>query len=82
MNTNKLKLIDQEINKCNLCENLVEKFPNNTTIYYGKDNEIVLIGEAPANNGWRKSKMLWKESFPVVIFYKNYLTLLIKTYLT
>lgn len=60
-NLNKLKLIDQEINKCNLCENLVEKFPNDTTIYYGKDNEIVLIGEAPANNGWRKSKMLWKD---------------------
>lgn len=60
-NLNKLKLIDQEINKCNLCENLVAKFPNDTTIYYGKDNEIVLIGEAPANNGWRKSKMLWKD---------------------
>ena len=40
---------------------LVEKFPNSNTVYLGKDNDIVLIGEAPANNGWRKSKMLWKD---------------------
>ncbi|MCI8460506.1 MAG: hypothetical protein HFE81_03845 [Bacilli bacterium] len=55
-----LKNIDSQVNACNACEGLVEKFPNSPTIYLGKDNNIVLIGEAPANNGWRKSHMLWK----------------------
>lgn len=56
-----LKLIDKEIYKCNLCNNLVEKFPNTNTVFLGSNNDIVLIGEAPANNGWRKSNMLWKD---------------------
>ena len=47
--------------KCNKCEKLVEKFPNNKTVFLGKDNDIVLVGEAPANNGWRKSHQLWKD---------------------
>lgn len=57
----KLEKIDNEVFKCNLCDGLVEKFENDTTIYLGKDNDIVLVGEAPANNGWRKSHMLWRD---------------------
>lgn len=49
-----LQRIDQEVYQCTLCQNLVEKFPNSNTVYLGKNNDIVLIGEAPANNGWRK----------------------------
>ena len=56
-----LQEIDTRVNKCLLCQNLVEKFPNSNTVYLGKNNDIVLIGEAPANNGWRKSHMLWKD---------------------
>lgn len=56
-----LKMIDNEIYNCNLCNNLVEKFLNDRTVYLGSNNDIVLIGEAPANNGWRKSHMLWKD---------------------
>ncbi len=56
-----LQEIDKEVNKCLLCKGLVEKFPNSNTVYLGKNNDIVLIGEAPANNGWRKSHMLWKD---------------------
>lgn len=56
-----LKELDNKVNKCNLCQNLVEKFPNSNTVYLGNNNDIVLIGEAPANNGWRKSHMLWKD---------------------
>ena len=57
-----LKNVDKKIHKCNLCMGLVEKFPNSPTIYVGKDNDILLIGEAPANNGWRKSGMLWRDT--------------------
>ena len=57
----KLNVIDKDINNCNKCQTLVDKFPNAKTVYLGKDNDIVLIGEAPANNGWRKSGMLWKD---------------------
>ncbi len=56
-----LKIIDNEIYNCNLCNDLVEKFLNDRTVYLGSNNDIVLIGEAPANNGWRKSHMLWKD---------------------
>ena len=58
---NLLTDIDKKINKCHLCQDKVEKFPNAKTVYLGKNNDIVLIGEAPANNGWRKSGMLWKD---------------------
>ena len=53
--------IDTTVHKCKKCQNLVNKFPNSPTVYLGKDNNIVLIGEAPANNGWRKSHKLWKD---------------------
>ena len=56
-----LLLIDYDVYKCSLCNELVEKFPNDRTVYLGKNNDIVLIGEAPANNGWRKSHRLWTD---------------------
>ncbi len=56
-----LKSVDEEIFNCNLCNSLVEKFSNKTTVFLGKNNDIVLVGEAPANNGWRKSFQLWKD---------------------
>lgn len=54
-----LEEIDYEISKCNLCNNLVEHFPNSKTVSIGKTNNIVILGEAPANNGWRKSGIVW-----------------------
>lgn len=58
---NELDVIDRKVNECDLCGEYVEKFLNSKTVYLGKDNDILLIGEAPANNGWRKSKMLWRD---------------------
>ena len=54
-----LKQIDEKVYSCKLCDGLVDKFPSAPTVYLGKDNDIVLVGEAPANNGWRKSHKLW-----------------------
>jgi DNA polymerase len=54
-----LKKIDEKIHKCNLCLGMVEKFPNSKTVSMGKKNNIVILGEAPANNGWRKSGVAW-----------------------
>ncbi len=52
--------INKEISSCYSCVNKVEKFDNFDTLYIGKNTDILLLGEAPANNGWRKSKMLWR----------------------
>ena len=54
-----LKQVDEEVSNCKSCNKLVDKFPNSATVFLGKDNDIVLVGEAPANNGWRKSNKLW-----------------------
>lgn len=54
-----LSLIDQEIASCTLCKDLVEHFPNSKTISVGKTKKILILGEAPANNGWRKSGIAW-----------------------
>ena len=54
-----LKDIDNEIYNCNLCDDMVEKFPNSKTVSIGNSNDIVILGEAPANNGWRKSGKAW-----------------------
>lgn len=56
-----LKQVDEKVFNCKSCDKLVDKFPNDTTVFIGKDNDIVLVGEAPANNGWRKSHKLWKD---------------------
>ena len=58
----KLKEIDNEIYKCNLCSEMVEKFPNSKTVSVGKHSNIVILGEAPANNGWRKSGIAWYDT--------------------
>lgn len=52
-------VIDKEIHSCNLCAEMVEKFPNSKTVSIGENNDIVILGEAPANNGWRKSGVAW-----------------------
>ena len=54
-----LSKIDNEIYKCNLCSSMVEKFPNSKTVSIGNRSDIVILGEAPANNGWRKSGIAW-----------------------
>ena len=51
--------IDNDIYNCNLCGNMVEKFLNSKTVSIGKNNNIVLLGETPANEGWRKSGVAW-----------------------
>lgn len=56
-----LNNVDYDVSKCFKCNNLVEHFPNNKTVHLGENLDILLIGEAPANNGWRKSHMLWKD---------------------
>lgn len=58
---NLLKHVDKKVYKCYRCDNLVEKFPNSQTVFLGKNNDILLVGEAPANNGWRKSHKLWTD---------------------
>lgn len=54
-----LRQVDKKVYSCKSCEKLVDKFPDDVTVFLGKDNDIVLVGEAPANNGWRKSHKLW-----------------------
>lgn len=54
-----LSQVDEKVFSCSSCSKLVDKFPNDATVFLGKDNDIVLVGEAPANNGWRKSHKLW-----------------------
>lgn len=58
----KIDQIENNIFKCLKCNDLAEKFPELETIHYGKDHNILLLGEAPANNGWRKSHQLWKNT--------------------
>ena len=56
-----LKQIDKKVYACKSCDKLVEKISNSPTVFLGKDNDIVLVGEDPVNNGWRKSHQLWKD---------------------
>ena len=51
--------IDRKIHSCKKCLDMVEKFPDSKTVSIGIDNRIVILGEAPANNGWRKSGIAW-----------------------
>lgn len=55
----KLYQVDNKIKKCNLCGYMVEKFDNDVTVSIGNKSDIVILGEAPANNGWRKSGVAW-----------------------
>lgn len=52
--------VDKKIHECCLCGNMVEKFPNTSTVSLG-NKKIVIIGEAPVNNGWRKSGIAWHD---------------------
>ena len=56
-----LKQVDKKVYSCKSCDKLVDKFPDDATVFLGKDNDIVLVGEAPTNNGWRKSHKLWTD---------------------
>jgi Uracil-DNA glycosylase len=55
----KLFEIDKAIHECNKCSDMVEKFGTSKTIHFGSKKDIVILGEAPANNGWRKSGIAW-----------------------
>ena len=55
----KLSLIDEKIHDCSACSCMVEKFPSSKTVSFGKRRNIVILGEAPANNGWRRSGVAW-----------------------
>lgn len=57
-----LEEIDQKINECNLCSDMVEHFPNSKTVSIGQNNKIAILGEASANNGWRKSGVAWYDT--------------------
>lgn len=46
-----LMQIDKKVYACKSCGKLVEKFPDSPTVFLGKDNDIVLVGEAPAMVG-------------------------------
>lgn len=59
--TKLLKQVDEKVYSCSLCSSLVEKFSLDNTVFLGKDTDIVLVGEAPANNGWRKSHKVWRD---------------------
>ena len=58
----KLSFIDEKIHDCNSCLGMVEKFPSSKTVSFGKQKDIVILGEAPANNGWRKSGVAWYDT--------------------
>lgn len=41
---------ENKIKNCNLCSNLIKL--NCNTISYGKNTDILFVGESPAKNGW------------------------------
>lgn len=53
--------IEIEIRACRLCEGFVEPFAG-STVFWGRRNDILLLGEAPAENGWRKSGLAWRDA--------------------
>lgn len=42
--------IEEKIQECNLCPNLIKLKCN--TVSYGKNKDILFIGESPSKNGW------------------------------
>lgn len=56
---NLLDELNKEALECRTCGSLVENFGTKETIHYGKVREILVLGEAPANDGWRKSGKCW-----------------------
>lgn len=55
----KLFQVDNKIKECSTCDSMVEKFDKCFTVSIGNKSDIVILGEAPANNGWRKSGIAW-----------------------
>lgn len=51
--------LEAEIAQCTACGAAVEKFTNRT-IYFGNKGDILIVGEAPAKNGWHISGKAWK----------------------
>jgi hypothetical protein len=47
--------IEDNIHTCRLCSTYQAEHFYNTTIHFGRDCRYLLIGEAPARNGWIKS---------------------------
>ncbi len=42
--------LDTLIHGCDKCHDMVEKFTCSTSVSIGKSSDILLLGEAPANN--------------------------------
>ena len=57
-----LSMIDDQIKNCHKCSDMVSKFEQKTTVSMGNRTDILLLGEAPANNGWRKSGVAWYDT--------------------
>lgn len=51
--------MEEDIASCSLCAGCVKKFKS-STIYFGSRKGILLVGEAPANNGWHVSGKVWR----------------------
>ena len=47
---NNLTKVEEEIQNCNICKDLIKLKCN--TISYGKNTDILFVGESPAKNGW------------------------------
>lgn len=54
-----LEKLNSEISACSKCIHRENFAP--TLIHMGSDNKILLLGEAPAKNGWRVSGRAWYE---------------------
>lgn len=50
MNQDNLKKIEQKIQLCNECKDLLKLSCN--TISFGNNTDILFVGESPAKNGW------------------------------
>lgn len=58
--------IEKSVSKCKLCIGTVDKFTNNS-VYFGNTNKILLVGEAPARNGWHVSGKVWRTTGEKII---------------
>lgn len=53
----KLDILEEKIHNCMSCKN-IDKFTSKT-VYYGKNCDLLFIGEAPAKNGWHITGKVW-----------------------
>ncbi|MCL2017471.1 MAG: hypothetical protein FWG80_01695 [Alphaproteobacteria bacterium] len=56
---NDMDLLSKRISNCTICQCCGSCSP--TFTHFGYDNRILLLGEAPAKNGWRISGRAWYE---------------------